>query len=365
MKHCFGSSKILRKIVISISVMILTAAFIPVYGEEISSETERVQVYEEQAESWRFHDGYMREDISETEGSSMKEGSSLFGARSAFEPWSKTDEGFISSDGKVIEGAVRKGIDVSYFQGEIDWDKVKADGIDFAILRCGYGGDYTDQDDSTWLRNVKECERVGMPYGVYLYSYANTEAKARSEAAHTLRLLEEAGADPDYPVFYDLEDKTVEGAGKTAIIKQAEIYCSALEAEGYEAGIYANLNWWNNILNDPALDKYDRWVAQYYHKCSYEGEYMIWQCASDGTVDGISGNVDINFEIGSEEEQPRTVKTKMPMKFRMNSGADGIVEGIYRADTEFDIVKIQGKWGKTADGCWINLEHTYDIKKND
>ena len=83
----------------------------------------------------------------------------------------------------------KKVIDVSYHNGTIDWEKVKAAGVDGAILRCGYGMDRSDQDDKQWARNLSECERLGIPKGVYLYSYADTEAKARSELAHILRLI--------------------------------------------------------------------------------------------------------------------------------------------------------------------------------
>ena len=263
--------------------------------------------YEEIADSWRYENGQQKEDVSE-EGFSPDGGMMVYNRRAAFVPWGEVNGGFVNSKGELIQGAVKKGIDVSEFQGDINWSKVKADGIDFAIIRCGYGSDYTKQDDSKWLRNVKECERLGIPYGVYLYSYANTEAKAKSEAAHTLRLLKAAGADPDYPVYYDLEDKTVSAAGRTAIIKYAEIYCKAIEAAGYDAGIYANLNWWNNKLNSSSLDKYDRWVAQWNTTCDYKGKYRLWQCTSSGAVDGIDGRVDLNFDFQKEEEKKEEPK---------------------------------------------------------
>ena len=95
----------------------------------------------------------------------------------------------MSSNGTPIPGATKKGIDVSVHNGKIDWQKVKNDGIDFAIIRCGYGQNMTSQDDAYWEYNVSECERLGIPYGVYLYSYANTLAKAKSEAQHVLLSL--------------------------------------------------------------------------------------------------------------------------------------------------------------------------------
>ena len=101
-----------------------------------------------------------------------------------------------------------QGIDVSYRQGDIDWEKVKNSGqVDFAIIRCGFGMNETKQDDSKWKYNSSECERLGIPYGVYLYSYADTVAKAKSEANHVIRLIK--GKKLSYPIYYDMEEKTV------------------------------------------------------------------------------------------------------------------------------------------------------------
>lgn len=312
MKTGNNSSKFSRMICMVVTaVFMFTTIAMPVYGlddmesgdavpQPVSAGASDVQVYEESASSWRFQDGY---NIAEPQDDGISPNTAT--ARAAFIPWSKTDKGYINSKGDVIEGAVAKGIDVSSWQGKnINWDKVKADGIEFAILRCGYGSDEPGQDDSCFKRNVQECERVGIPYGVYLYSYANTEKKARNEAAHTLRLIKDAGADPDYPVYYDLEDDVTLKVGRTKIIKYAEIYCEAIEAAGYDAGIYASLTWWNKYLNSTSLDKYDKWIAQWNPICTYEGEYGIWQYTSSGTVDGISGRVDMNFSY--HDPEPKT-----------------------------------------------------------
>ena len=101
-------------------------------------------------------------------------------------------------------------IDVSEHNGTINWESVKAAGIQGAIIRCGYGMDMTSQDDKQWSRNVSECERLGILYGVYLYSYADNADKARSEAQHVLRLIK--GRKLSFPVYYDLEQAGIEGA---------------------------------------------------------------------------------------------------------------------------------------------------------
>ena len=121
--------------------------------------------------------------------------------------WNKVNGMFVNDLGNPIPGAVKKGIDVSQHQGKIDWEMVKISGIDFAVIRCGYGMDQTDQDDDQWLRNVSECERLGIPYGVYLYSYADTVEKAKSEADHVIRLIKDKKL--SYPVYYDLEDDSL------------------------------------------------------------------------------------------------------------------------------------------------------------
>ena len=188
----------------------------------------------------------------------------------------------------------KKGIDVSEFQGKIDWEKVKNDGIEFAILRCGYGMDFSNQDDVEYERNANECERLGIPYGVYLMSYANTVEKARSEAEHVLRLIE--GRKISLGVWYDIEDNGTSGAiNKETLTNIINTFCNTIKNAGYKVGVYANLNWLENKIEKTIKDNYDIWVAQYYSKCEYEGKYIMWQHTSSGKVNGISTNVDMNI----------------------------------------------------------------------
>ena len=198
------------------------------------------------------------------------------------------------SSGKYVRGpGYLKGIDVSYWQHNINWKKVKASGVDFAILRCGYGANTSSKDDSTFAANVAGCKKYGIPYGVYLYSYANTVSAASDEADHALRLLRANKCNLQYPVYYDLEDKKVAKASNATIVKMANKFCSKLQSNGYPAGVYANLSWWQNKLS--GLNNYDRWVAQWANKCTYGREYSIWQCTSSASVSGISGRVDANL----------------------------------------------------------------------
>ena len=188
----------------------------------------------------------------------------------------------------------KKGIDVSEFQGKIDWEKVKNDGIEFAILRCGYGMDFSNQDDVEYERNANECERLGIPYGVYLMSYANTVEKARSEAKHVLRLIE--GRKISLGVWHDIEDNGTSGAiNKETLTNIINTFCNTIKNAGYKVGVYASLNWLENKIERIIRDNYDIWVAQYYSKCEYEGKYIMWQHTSSGKVNGISTNVDMNI----------------------------------------------------------------------
>lgn len=180
----------------------------------------------------------------------------------------------------------RKIIDVSVWNDEIDWEKVKPQ-IDGAILRCGYGSNFVKQDDKQFKRNADECTRLGIPFGVYLYSYAKTVEQAESEAAHVLRLIK--GYKLSYPVYYDLEESgTEKGAAERAIV-----FGDIIEAAGYWCGVYANLNWWNNYLK--GLERFTKWVAQWNNECTYKGAHLdMWQYTEKGRVKGIKGNVDMN-----------------------------------------------------------------------
>ena len=177
-------------------------------------------------------------------------------------------------------------IDVSEHQGVIDWERVKPQ-IAGAILRCGYGSDYEHQDDAQFRRNADECTRLGIPFGVYLYSYAKTIDGIKSEAAHALRLMKPYKL--SYPVYLDLEESGLEEGAVT----RAGVFGDIIEEAGYWCGIYANLYWWENHL--VGLERFTKWVAQYYKECEYTGANLdIWQYTSKGSVPGVSGNVDMN-----------------------------------------------------------------------
>ena len=188
---------------------------------------------------------------------------------------------------------VTHGIDVSRFQGIIDWDVVK-EHIDFAIIRCGYGGDDPRQDDPMFRRNADECTRLNIPFGVYLYSYATNVSEAVSEAKHVLRLVKDYKM--AYPIYYDLEDNNTTGRqSNDTIAAIAKTFCDLLERENYYVGIYASLYWFNTKLTDPVFEQYTKWIARYSDELNYDGDYGMWQYSATGRVRGIDEMVDLDY----------------------------------------------------------------------
>ena len=245
----------------------------------------------DEANSWRYQNGKLIVQ------DSTNSRAARYAARSVA-PWTNIDGNFYNSLGQKIEGVVAKGIDVSEHNGQIDWNKVKNTDVNYAIIRCGYGMNQTNQDDRKWSYNVSECERLGIPYGVYIYSYADSVQKAASEAEHVLRLIE--GKKLTYPIYYDLEEIKVRNKVSAAeIAKIAETFCNKIEAAGYTVGIYANTDWFTNYLTDATFNNYKKWVAQYNYKCTYSGKYLMWQCSDKGSVNGITTAVDLNMDFGT------------------------------------------------------------------
>lgn len=186
-----------------------------------------------------------------------------------------------------------RGIDVSSHQGVINWEEVKSQ-IDFAIIRCGYAGDLKAYDDKQFVYNATECTRLGIPFGVYLYSYAQNIENAKSEVAHTLRLVKDFKL--TYPIFYDVEDPQYQaGLSNELLTEICNTYCSEIEAAGYYVGIYSSLNWFRTKLNSSTLDRYDKWVAQWNSVDQADFAHGMWQYSSDGTIVGITGRVDMNI----------------------------------------------------------------------
>lgn len=197
----------------------------------------------------------------------------------------------------------KKGVDISSVNGEVDIQKIKDAGYDFVMIRCGFGSDIKSQDDSQFENNVRKCEKIGMPWGTYLYSYALNTDEAKSEAEHVIRLLK--NKKPSFPVAFDMEDadgyKSKNGMPSNATLRNiCKTFLSRIKSAGYYAMLYASLSWLNNQLNDSELlNNYDIWVAQWNSNCDYQKDAGMWQYGGEvnylesNSIDGV-GVVDKN-----------------------------------------------------------------------
>ncbi len=184
-----------------------------------------------------------------------------------------------------------KGIDVSKHQGLIDWQKVKGAGIDFAMLRAGYGR-YDNQKDERFEENYANAKAAGVKVGAYHYSYAKSTDDAKKEAETFLKWI--SGKQFEYPVAFDVEEKSQSDKGKQFVSDVIRAFCETVENAGYYVCVYANKYWLDNFIDDDCKKKYDTWLAQWAEKATYAGNYGIWQYSSQGSIDGISGRSDMD-----------------------------------------------------------------------
>lgn len=185
------------------------------------------------------------------------------------------------------------GIDVSQWQGYVDWSKVKASGIDYAIIRSGYGK-CSWQEDPYFDVNMKGAQEAGLDCGTYWYSYALTVDEAVEEAEACYEVIKDY--DFTYPVYFDIEDPSQSHLSTAQISAIIEAFCTTLQSKGYYVGIYSYANLLSTKVFSSVLEKYDVWVAHYgVESPDYAGQYGAWQYTSTGYVDGIYGNVDMNY----------------------------------------------------------------------
>ena len=190
-----------------------------------------------------------------------------------------------------------KGIDISAYQKSLSkakFTKMKNNGIKFVILRIGYTGSESKKPtiDSVFENNYKNAKAAGLPIGIYYYSLATTEAKAKEEADFVVSYLK--GKEITYPVYIDIEDSKQINCKKSELQKVANTFCKIVKTAGYMAGVYASLSWWNDKIGT-VKESQSTWVAQYNSTCDYKNKYDIWQYTSKGNVVGISGNVDMDY----------------------------------------------------------------------
>ena len=186
-----------------------------------------------------------------------------------------------------------KGIDVSKWQGDVDFRKVKADGYDFVIISAGYGM-YSWQKDSYFETNYKNAKAAGLGVGAYWYSYAVNRQQAREEARVFLEAVE--GKVFDYPLCFDIEDSSQAGLSREIIGEMIEEFCTYLEDRGYYAALYSYAYFLQNRVPEWCRQRYDVWVAAFdVDKPPYSGNYGMWQYTSSGRVYGVNGRCDCDY----------------------------------------------------------------------
>lgn len=202
-------------------------------------------------------------------------------------------------EGKLVEGAGKLIIDISQFNGNIDWQQLKQS-VDGIIIKAGY---LYDNEDPKFRYYVSQCQKYNIPFGIYVYSYALNEKMVEEEIQLTLKSLK--GLKVSFPVFIDMEDadgwKNKNGMPSNAVLVNiCKRFCDEMIKAGYQTGIYANLDWFQHKLNSSKLDNYQKWVAQWNTNdgqaghCDYNKEYRMWQYTSNGSIKGISGRVDVS-----------------------------------------------------------------------
>ena len=360
----------MKKLLCVIMTVVLFATTIAtVCGATLGQQSNE---FAEPLNSWRYKNGLPIRGIESV------------GASKSSNAWKRTSKGFVNNYGQVIQGATMKGIDVSQWNGNINWAKVAKSDVDYAIIRVGYGDNYTYQDDTYFKKNVKGCIDNKIPFGVYIYSYAVNTTMAKSEANHVLRLIN--GLKLDFPVYFDMEDNSqLNGTNNATRGAIAKTFCNAITAKGYKVGIYANLNWWNNYLTDKAFNnsKWYKWVAQYNSQCDYKGTYQMWQSTSSGVIDGVSsacGTFDFNFWFGktitSSYVQPvKLSNTNYTFKYYDEEISKKLTATVYTTDKEKgvkwsssdkDVATVDSNGKVVAKGqgtCYITARAKFDTKK--
>ncbi|MBQ8921529.1 MAG: hypothetical protein IJ060_05135 [Oscillospiraceae bacterium] len=243
---------------------------------------------------------------------------------------------------KYFGGEDMKGIDVSVHNGKIDWQKVRADGIEFAILRAGYGR-LASQKDDRFEENYSGAKAAGIPVGAYWYSYAMTPEEAELEADVFLSVIK--GKQFEMPVYFDLEEKKQFDLGKDKVSDIMRAFLERVETAGYFVGLYGSASSLTTHTADDIKSRYTIWLAHWCNQTNYSGAYGIWQHSEKGSVDGINGNVDL--DIGYKDF-PTIIKAKGLNGYgkEPNPPAPAAEDGI-TVEVTVDGKKYSGKLNKT------------------
>lgn len=247
---------------------------------------------------------------------------------------------------------VKNVIDVSKWQGDINWAKVKGN-CDGAIIRAGYrgyGSAGTLATDDCFKTNIKEATAQGIPVGVYFLSQALNESEARKEAEYVLDLIK--GYKLTYPVYIDIEysnanaNGRADGLDKTTRTTNAIAFLDVIKKAGYIPGVYASKHWFEKMLEDSRLSAYTHWVAHYAEKCGYTGKYDMWQYSDSGSVPGISGNVDKNYCYRNFASGSSSAASSKPTSSAASSGSTK--HTTYTVKSGDTLSEIAAKYGTTT-----------------
>jgi len=206
-----------------------------------------------------------------------------------------------SNEGVLLPGFGVLGIDVSKYQGTINWKAVKSSGVQFVIIRAGFRGYGSGAlvEDTKFKSNIQGALAAGLDVGIYFFSQAINEVEAVEEASLCIELAK--GYRIKYPIFIDTETSGGNGTGRADSLSTAQrtsvckAFCETIQSRGYRTGIYTSKSWFEKKLDMSQLSQYLIWLAQWTDKPTYGGKYDVWQYTSKGQVAGISGNVDMNF----------------------------------------------------------------------
>jgi len=260
-------------------------------------------------------------------------------------------------------------VDISEFQQGINFNKMKNDGIKAVIIRAGYGRE-SSQKDCMFESHYRNAKAAGLKIGVYWYSYADSAGDAEKEAKACLECINNKSL--DMPIYYDLEDYSMVKLGKTKLTAIAERFCETIKKSNYRAGVYANLNWFNNCLDyDELKRKYSIWLAQY--NSVNELNCDIWQNSSSGRVDGYSRNIDTNiiynenvfknikvekptltYRVYADGKWYSEVKGLSNVAGRKKQAISAVAVKVSKGNIKYRVHLLNGDWLDWVDGYDIN-----------
>jgi len=270
-------------------------------------------------------------------------------------------------------------IDVSTWNGNIDWNKVYKSGVRYAMIRSSFGIENPNQVDNKFVRNITNAQKAGVKCGIYHYSYAKSAAEAKKEADFCLKTIK--NYEIDLPVAFDIEDSSQTGLGKDTLTNIVIAFCDRIKSAGYRPMLYCNPNWLCNYLHkDKLINKYDIWLANWGVSApSYN--CAIWQYSESGSVPGVSGSVDMNWIFKDyTSTKPATTKpvtkpsnvkktdysvkvtAQAGLNVRKGAGTNYSIITALKCGTVVTVSKVSGNWGYVGKyGGWICLDYTAKV----